>query len=72
LTPSPVIATTSPFALKDSMMRSFCSGSMRANTDTLRTRSASSVSFSRSSSAPVSRSLPSMPAAAAIALAVGA
>jgi hypothetical protein len=36
--PSPVIATTSPLALKAWMMRSFCSGSMRANTVVWRTR----------------------------------
>lgn len=38
LTPSPVIPTTSPFALSARISRSFCSGTIRANTLTVRIR----------------------------------
>uniref|UniRef100_A0A0S6Z131 Uncharacterized protein n=1 Tax=Mizugakiibacter sediminis TaxID=1475481 RepID=A0A0S6Z131_9GAMM len=70
LTPSPVIATTSPFAFSASTMRSFCSGMMRANTPHSRMRATSSKSSIRSNSSPVMVCVASMPASAAIARAV--
>ena len=53
-TPSPVIATTSPFALRAFTSRSFCSGTMRAKRLVDRIRSLSSFSSIHASSAPVS------------------
>ena len=53
LTPSPVIATTSPSALRACTMRSFCSGMMRAKTLTARTAAVTSASLIAASSSPV-------------------
>ena len=52
-TPSPVMATTSPPALRASTMRSFCSGTARAKMATEPMRCRSSSSLIVSSSAPV-------------------
>ena len=52
-TPSPVIATTSPFAFSAVTRRSFCSGTIRAKRSTSLTRAASVASSIRSSSGPV-------------------
>ena len=72
LTPSPVIAIISPFFLYAVMMRSLCSGVMRANTLTVRIFSASCRSERVSISSPVSIVLPALniPASVAIACAV--
>ena len=53
LTPSPVIATTSPWDLSACTSRSFCSGTMRAKRLTVFTRRASDSSSIASSSGPV-------------------
>ena len=53
LTPSPVIATTSPRARSRRTRRSLCSGLRRAHRSTWRSRAASAASSSASSSAPV-------------------
>jgi len=51
LTPSPVMATTAPRAFQAVTMRSFCSGLVRAYTGVAATRSTSSASSRRASSA---------------------
>src|SRR5450756_2820887 len=53
LTPSPVIATISPFALRASTIRSFCSGTTLAKMFTGFMRSSSTSSSMASSSSPV-------------------
>ena len=53
LTPSPVMAVTSPFRLSACTSRSFCSGTIRAKTLTVRTRAASSSSLNDSNCGPV-------------------
>ena len=71
LTPSPVIATTSPLACRACTRRSLCSGLARANTSTPGSTSRRRWSSSSSISAPVSagRSMP-IPSMAPIARAV--
>ena len=59
LTPSPVIATTSPRDCRARTMRILCSGLVRANTSTSCTTFASSSPLIASSSAPVSTAGPS-------------
>jgi hypothetical protein len=53
LTPSPVIATISPFAFSACTSLSFCSGAMRANTSAWRTASRTSSPDIASTCAPV-------------------
>ena len=69
LTPSPVIATTWPSALRACTIRSLCSGATRANTATVLTRSVSAAADSASSSAP-SITSPSIPSSHATVAAV--
>ncbi len=69
-TPSPVMATTSPFAFSALTIRSFCAGVMRAKTVAVAARRASAASLRPSSSWPVSSSPSSMPAWRAMACAV--
>ena len=73
LTPSPVMATTSPLACRAVTRRSLCSGLVRANTTVSRTSSCSCPSVAASSSLPVT-ARPSllMPISRAMALAVPA
>ena len=71
LTPSPVIATTSPLAFSASTILSFCCGATRAKTVVVVTARRSSVSLSAATSSPRSSpDSPSMPACRAIASAV--
>ena len=74
LTPSPVIATTSPFARKASAIRSLASGELRAKTTSCRepSRSSSWLSVIASSSVPLTTRMPPrpMPTLRAIAAAV--
>ena len=53
LTPSPVMATTCPSAASAWTRRSFCSGTVRANTDTAGMMARNSSSLISSSSGPV-------------------
>ena len=69
-TPSPVMATISPFAFSAVTIRSFCSGMIRANTVTVRTRSANCLSSIFERSVPVRISSASRPAWRAMARAV--
>ena len=62
LTPSPVMATISPFDLSALTIRSFCSGMIRANTVAVRTRCASPASSIILRSSPVTTSPVSRPA----------
>src|SRR6516165_9268614 len=67
LTPSPVMATTSPLAFSALTIRNFCSGIVRAKIVAERTRSLRAASLMLSSSAPVTISPDSRLACAAIA-----